>query len=73
MPIKVQYVLNSNPYLKKYLRENSGFYKELIRNPNFIKELNNLMKQEYKLNLPAKLDKLKDDISMLNTVMDILK
>ena len=73
MPIKVQDVLNSNLYLKKYLRENSHYYKELIRNPNFIRELNDLMKQEYKLNLPAKLDKLKDDISMLNTVMDILK
>ena len=73
MSINIQYILNNNPYLKKYLRENSHYYKELIRNPSFIKELNDLMKQEYKLNLPAKLDKLKEDISMLNTVMDILK
>ncbi len=72
MPIKVQFVLNSNPYLKRFLRENSSYYKELIRNPNFINELNNLMKKEYKLSLPAKLDKIKQDISMINNVMEIL-
>lgn len=73
MQIKIQYILNNNLYLKKYLRENSSYYKNLIRDPSFINELNRLMKQEYKLNLPAKLDKLKHDISMINSVMDILK
>ena len=73
MPIQIQYILNNNPYLKKYLRENSFYYKDLIRNPSFIKELNELMKKSYKLSLPFKLDKLKDDISMINTVMNVLK
>lgn len=72
MPLKIQYILNSNLYLKKYLRENSFYYKELIRNPNFINELSNLMKKEYKLTLPFKLDKLSKDISLLNSVMDVL-
>lgn len=72
MPIKVQYILNSNLYLKKYLRENSFYYKELIRNPNFINELNNLMKKEYKLTFPSKLEKIRQDLSLLNTVMDVL-
>ena len=72
MNIRIQYALRNNPFLRKFLRENSFYYKELIRNPNFINELNNLMKKEYKLNLPAKLDKIKEDISMLNTVMNIL-
>ena len=72
MILKIQYLLNSNPYLKKYLRENSFYYKELIRNPNFVNELMNLMKKEYKLTIPQKLDKIKQDISMINSVMDIL-
>ena len=72
MQLNVQFILNNNPYLKKFLRENSFYYKELIRNPLFIREMTDLMKKEYKLNLPAKLDKIKQDISMLNTVMDIL-
>ena len=72
MSLKVQYILNSNPYLKRFLRENSIYYKDLIRNPNFINELINLMKKEYRLNLPAKLDKIKEDINMINNVMEIL-
>lgn len=72
MQIKIQYILNNNPYLKKFLREHSFYYKNLIRNPNFINELNDMMKNEYKLNLPSRLDKLKKDITMLNTVMNIL-
>ena len=73
MNIKVQYFLENNPYLKKYLREHSFYYKHLIRHPEFINELYNEMKKNYKLTLPDKLDKLKNDINMLNTVMDILK
>ncbi len=72
MIVKIQFMINSNPYLKKFLRENSYYYKELIRNPNFINELVILMKKEYKLSLPAKLDKIKQDISMINNVMEIL-
>jgi len=72
MSYKVQYILSSNPSLKKYLREHSNYYKNLIRNPDFLNELIKLMKQDYKLTLPAKLDKLKDDISMINTIMDVL-
>lgn len=72
MIIKVQYLLNSNPYLKKYLYEHSFYYKELIRNPIFINELMNLMKKEYNLTIPQKLDKIKQDINMINSVMEIL-
>ena len=73
MPINVQILLNNNIYLKKFLRENSFYYKNIIRNPNFIYELNDLMKKTYKLTLPDKLDKIKNDINMINSVMDILK
>jgi len=36
MPINIQYILNSNIYLKKFLRENSFYYKDLLRNPELI-------------------------------------
>ena len=73
MPINIQYILNSNIYLKRFLRENSFYYKNLLRNPNFINELNNIMKETYKLTIPDKLEKIKNDISMFNTVMNVLK
>lgn len=73
MPIKIQFMLNNNVYLQKFLRENSYYYKELIRNPDFINEMNSLMKERYKMTLPDKLDKIKDNITMLNAFMDVLK
>lgn len=72
MPINIQFLLSSNPYLKKYLRENSYYYKKIIRTPHLINEIINDMKKEYKLSLPDKLDKIKNDINMLSTVMNIL-
>ena len=73
MDYRVQYILSNNFYLRNYLRENSNFYKEIIRNPDFIYKLNDIMKKRYKLTFPDKLEKIKNDISMLNSVMDVLK
>lgn len=73
MDYYVQNILNSNVYLKKYLRENSSLYKELIRNPEFIYKLNDIMKKNYKLTIPDKLEKIKNDINMINSLMDVLK
>ena len=73
MDYKVQYILNNNYYLKRFLRENSNFYKDLIRNPNYINNLNEIMKKEYKLTFPDKLEKIKNDISIFNSVMDVFK
>ncbi len=73
MNINVISQLNSNTYLKKYLREHSYYYKNLIRNPSFINELNELMRKEYKLTFVDQLDKIKNNISLFNTFMDVLK
>ena len=73
MHYQIQLIINNNLYLKRNLRENSRFYKELIRNPYFINELNERMKKEYKLTVPDKIEKIKNDLSMLNSVMDVLK
>ncbi len=73
MPYQIQYILNNNIYLKKYLREHSEYYKKIIRHPEFIEELNELMRKEYKLTIPDKLEKLKNDISLFSSVMDVIK
>ena len=73
MNINIQYILNNNQLLKRYLREHSNYYKDLIRNPSFISEIVDLMKKDYHLTLPDKLDKIKDNISFMNTFMDVLK
>lgn len=73
MDVKIQFMLNNNPLIKKYLREHSYYYKNIIRNPSFINEINMLMKKDYHLTLPDKLDKIKDNISLVNTFMEVLK
>lgn len=73
MDVKVQYILNNNIILKRYLREHSFYYKNILRNPNFINDLVKLMKEEYHLTLPDRLDKIKDNLSFFNTFIDVIK
>lgn len=72
MHINNQIIINKNPLLKKYLRENSYYYKVLNRNPDFIKELYKEMQKAYKLTINDRLDKVKDNLNMIANFMDIL-
>lgn len=72
MHISNQFIINKNPLLKKYLRENSYYYKFLNRNPEVIKDIYVNMQKTYKLTINDKLDKMKDNLSMINGFMDIL-
>ena len=72
MSIECQIILNKNPNLKRFLHENPRYYKLLNRDPNYIHELENNMKEKYKLTLPDKIDKFKNKLDMLDTFIDIL-
>ena len=73
MDSKIQFILDSNPLIKRYLREHSYYYKNLIRDSNFINNITDLMKKEYHLTFSDKLNKIKDDINLVNSFMDIIK
>ena len=73
MNIKIQFMLDSNPIIKRYLREHSYYYKNIIRNPNSINNIMELMKKEYNLTFSDKLSKIKDNIEMVNSLMDVIK
>ena len=72
MSLDNQLYLNNNLILKKYLHENTKYYKLLNRDPSFIYILEKYMKEQYKLTLPDKIDKFKEKLDMLNTFIDIL-
>ena len=72
MSIENQFYLNNNLLLKKFLHENPKYYKYINRDPLFILELNNIMKEKYKLTLPDKINNVKEKLDMLNTFIDIL-
>ena len=65
--------IDSDINLKRYLRENSYWYKRLNRDPNsfyyFIEE----MKKEYHLTTQDKINKTIDNISMFQSFLDVLK
>lgn len=73
MNINNQLVINKNPLLKRYLRENSYYYKYLNRDNNAIKQLYSDMQKRYKLTLPDRLDKVKENLDMITSFMDIMK
>ena len=73
MLVETQIKIRNNPYLYRYLRDNSSWYKALNRDPNSIKHLEIEMTTAYKLNLTDKIDNLSQKIDMVRTFIDILK
>lgn len=73
MNVETQIKIRNNPYFYRYLRENSGWYKALNRNPNNIKQMEIEMKNAYKLNLTDKISNLNQKIEMVRTFIDILR
>ena len=65
--------VRSNPLLSQYLKYNSYWYKELIRNPSSIKKLEQEMKKEYKLTTEDKITKLSERMNMISSFLDVLK
>lgn len=65
--------IKSDINLKKYLRENSNWYKRLNRSrdsfPYFVEE----MKVNYKLTVEDKINKTMDNISMFQGFLDVFK
>ena len=59
--------------LNQYLKYNSYWYKELIRNPSSIKKLEQEMKKEYKLTAEDKITKLSDRMNMILSFLEIMK
>ena len=73
MSYEIQRRIDSDINLKKYLRENSYWYKRLNRNshsfPMFVEE----MKVKYKLTTSDKINRTIDNISMFQSFLDVLK
>lgn len=73
MDIKTQMIVRSNPNLYRFLREESYWYKYLNRNPNYLKDMEQAMKNKYKLTAQDKLEKLNQSMGLIHSLMDVLK
>ena len=72
MQFNVIYTIRTNPNLYRYLKYHSYWFKELIRNPNSVRQMENEMKKEYKLTASDKLKKVSDNINMIKAFMEII-
>ena len=73
MKYELVQTIRSNPLLNQYLKYNSYWYKELIRNPSSIKKLEQEMKKQYKLTTEDKITKLSERMNMLSSFLDVLR
>lgn len=65
--------IKTNPLVYSYLRENSFLYKNLIRNPSVIKEIEELAKKFYKQTKEDKIKRLSESIETISTLIDVFK
>lgn len=73
MDIKIKLFLDSNPDYKKYLRNNSYWYKTLLRNPNLFDLFIEEVKEKYKLRTSDKISDIIDKIDMVSKFIDVLR
>ncbi len=72
MQINTIKTIKTSPIIYNYLRDDSIHYKYLIRDPSHLKQIENLAKEKYKLRSVDKIEKLKNNIDLLKTFMDVL-
>ena len=73
MSIDLQYKIYSDPNCIKFLRENSYWYKYLNRDSDYFKDFILDMKDKYGLKPTDRLNKMLDNINMLQMFIDVLK
>lgn len=73
MTTELQIKIGSDPMQTSFIRENPYWYKRLNRNPNSYKDFIEDMKNKYKLNPSDKFNKMLNNISMIQTFLDVLK
>lgn len=73
MTYNLQNKINSDINLKRFLRENSYWYKILNRNENAFNDFVNEMKVKYKLTTTDKINRTIDGIGMLQSFLEVLK
>ena len=73
MNYDIQQRIHNDINLKRFIRENSYWYKELNRNSSSFPYFVDDMKIKYKLTTSDKINRTIDNISMINSFLDVLK
>ena len=65
--------IKSNPNLYRYLRENSYWYKYLNRSPLSLKEMEEEMKEQYRLRPTDRLENVSNTIKMIESFLEVMR
>lgn len=73
MTTELQLKINSDPRLISFIRQYPFWYKKLNRNPLLFKEFTEDMKDKFKIRPSDRLNKTLENISMIQTFLNVLK
>ena len=73
MNLDLQFKINNDANLKRYLRENSHWYKTLNRHPEYFDEFVQEMKEKYKLTTTDKINEMADKMNLIQMFLSALK
>lgn len=73
MQLNIKMIIEQNPDLKRYLKENSYWYKYLNRDSNYLRIMYQEMKKTYKLTPIDKLERINNNIKLVSEMFKILK
>jgi len=66
------YIIKNNEIINRFLKEESYHYKYLYRDNNYIKTIEKLAKEKYKLTLTDKISNISNTINLINTFMSVI-
>ena len=73
MQVETRLKIKSNPNLYRYLRVNSYWYKYLNRSPLFIKQLEEEMKEKYRLRSVDKIENISNTMKMIESFLEVMR
>ena len=73
MQVEVRLKIKSNPNLYRYLREDSYWYKYLNRSPLFLKQLEEEMKEKYRLRSVDKIENISNSLNLIKSFLEIMR
>ena len=73
MSYDVWYRIDNDINLKKFLRENSYWYKQLNRDSDNFSSFVSDMRVKYKLTTEDRINKMVDSMGMIQSLLDVLK
>ena len=73
MVLDLQFRIKNDERLKQFLRENSYYYKYLNRSPSYLKDVIEDMKDKYELKPSDRINKMVDNISLMNSFLEALR